>query len=150
MIDFKEEKISDIWEELYPLLELHWNELEDPSIEEHPAPKLDSYDQLEVKGLFSICTARHLKKLVGYCGFYLYPHMHYPSKIYAMNDVLLLLPEYRKTTAGVKLMKFSEQVVRERGAICVLWSVREWRDFSPILTRMGYHKQETVYMKNFG
>jgi GNAT superfamily N-acetyltransferase len=150
MITYKCENVSEIWEEALPLFEHHWEEVEDYAINEHPTPKVESYANLEEKGLFKAMIARNNGKLVGYCFFYLYNHMHYPHKIYALNDVLFLLPEYRRTNAGINLMKEAEKMVVDAGAVSILWAVRDFRDFSPVLKRMGYHKQETVYFKNLG
>jgi len=151
MIIIQREKISDIWEELFPLLINHWEEVEDPFIKEKevPAPKLERYDSLEQKNMFIIITARDEGKLIGYCGFYLYSHMHYPDQLYAMNDVIFVLPLHRVKNIGVRLMKYAEKYVKGLGANCILWEVRDFRNFSPILLRMGYHKQGTVYMQRF-
>ena len=150
MLTYQRERFADMWEEVLPLFNRHWDEVEDPSITGRPCPVKESYVALENNGGVMAMIARSEGKIVGYAFFYTYRHMHYPDKIYALNDVLFLLPEYRVTNAGYKLMKESERMVREAGANTVLWCVTEFKDFSPLLKRMGYHKKETTYIKTFG
>ena len=147
MITYQEEKIADIWEELVPLLHEHRKEVEDEFITAPLEPDGKQYARMEEHGLFCILTARCNGKLVGYNAFYLYPHSHYPSMKYANNDVLFLLPEYRRSSAGIKLITEAEKMLRKHGVASILMEVRDYRDFSPILKHNGFHKQGTVYMK---
>lgn len=79
--------------------------------------------------------------------FFMKPHIHYKDLIVATNDVIFLKKEYRLGITGIKLLKYSEQKIRELGAKKITWHVKYSNDFRPILHRMGYSDEDVIVGK---
>jgi hypothetical protein len=82
--------------------------------------------------------------LIGYSAFFLKPHIHYKDILVASNDVLFLKKEHRVGRFGLKLIKYSEQKMKELGANKITWHIKSSNDFSPILHRMGYIDEDII------
>ena len=63
------------------------------------------------------------------------------------NDVLFLKKEHRSGSTGIKLIKYSEQKMKELGANKIAWHVKHSNDFRPILYRMGYADEDSIVGK---
>lgn len=147
MIKFDVEKILDAKKELESLLDKHYEELTLNKELVKLKPMWSSYKELEDKKQFYLFTAREENTLIGYSAFFLKPHIHYEDLIVATNDVLYLKKEYRFGTTGIKLLKYSEQKVKELGANKITWHVKHSNDFRPILHRMGYADEDVIVGK---
>ena len=139
--------MAQVRKEIEPLLLAHYDEiaLHKESI------KLDvdwgKYEGLERNNALRVFTARDEGRLIGYSVFFLVWHPHYKSSLFAQNDVLYLSPEHRKGTAGIRLIDFSELRLRADGVLKVIWHVKCENDWSPILERKGYRKEEVIMAK---
>jgi len=144
---FTHEKLNDVLPEMKALLDDHYEELTLNKDKVKLNPIWDTYLKLENNNEFYLLTARDDGVLVGYSAFFMKPHIHYADVIVASNDVLYLKKEYRLGMTGVKLLKFSEQKMKEFGATKVTWHVKESNDFRPILHRMGYMDEDIIVGK---
>lgn len=147
MIKFDVEKVLDAKKDLESLLDKHYEELTLNKEVVKLKPIWSSYKELEDKKQFYLFTAREENALIGYSAFFLKPHIHYEDLIVATNDVLYLKKEYRFGTTGIKLLKYSEQKVKELGANKITWHVKHSNDFRPILHRMGYMDEDIIVGK---
>jgi GNAT superfamily N-acetyltransferase len=135
------------------LLRMHYQEL---TLDKHLvqlAPMHERYAKLEAAGKLEVYTARHDGALVGYSLFVVDRHIHYRDLLVASNDVLYLHPEYRRGMAGIKLIRYSEEMLAERGVDKVFWHIKfnrepgDKKDFRAIMHRMGYGDEEVVVGK---
>lgn len=147
MIKFNTEKVLDIKEELKSLLDKHYEELTLDKDVVKLDPIWSLYGELEEKNQFFLFTVRDEDVLVGYSAFFMKPHIHYKDLIVATNDVIFLKKEYRLGITGIKLLKYSEQKVKELGAKKITWHVKYSNDFRPILHRMGYSDEDVIVGK---
>ena len=147
MIKFNTEKVLDIKEELKSLLDKHYEELTLDKDVVKLDPIWSLYGELEEKNQFFLFTARDEDVLVGYSAFFMKQHIHYKDLIVATNDVIFLKKEYRLGITGIKLLKYSEQKVKELGAKKITWHVKYSNDFRPILHRMGYSDEDVIVGK---
>lgn len=109
-------------------------------------PDIEKYDQLEKLGMLRAFTARKNNVLIGYCTFFITPHLHYPSTSWAKQDALFMSPQYRGLT-GVRFIQWSDSRLRDIGVKFIHRSVRPNRDYSRTLVRLGYELCETQYLK---
>jgi hypothetical protein len=65
----------------------------------------------------------------------------------ATNDVLFLIKRVRTGTTGIKLIKYSEQRMKELGATKMTWHIKHANDIRPILHRMGYVDEDIIVGK---
>jgi hypothetical protein len=83
--------------------------------------------------------------------FFVTPHLHYRTTIFAVNDVLYVDPAHRGSRAGVGLIKESERILKACGAQKVIWHVKQdICDFGPLLRRLGYGLEDVLYGKWIG
>jgi len=147
MITFNIEPVLKCKDEMLSLLDEHYEEL---TLNKHVVklnPNWNEYDRREKSGKFVYLTARDDGKLVGYSAWFVDYHIHYADLKVAMNDVIFLKKEYRQGMAGIKLIKYSEKIVKELNVNKIAWHIKESNDFRPILQRMGYIEEDIIVGK---
>jgi GNAT superfamily N-acetyltransferase len=143
---FQRERASDLWGEITPLLQAHWEEIaryKDIEL----APNVEAYAKLEAAGILHCYTARLAGALVGYFVATVVPSLHYRNSLQAHQDVLFVLPEHRRSRVGVRLIRFAEEQLRQAGVQVVMHHVKVAHDFGPLLERMGYEWVEKMFTK---
>lgn len=149
-IEIRVERYADVIGDIKPLLELHWQEIASFKDRVPFDPDYERYQAIEEAGALLIIAARRHGLLVGYSIFFLGPHPHYKSTIFAANDIVFLLPGERSGGLGVRLFKESERIAFERGARFISWHIKPINDFSPLLARLGYSHHEIIMAKPLG
>jgi GNAT superfamily N-acetyltransferase len=147
MTDIKEIKITNHIEEVWPLFEEHRKELATHKHIMILKPDWDRYRSLEEINSLVTLALYDGDKIVGYSAILIYKNLHYSDLIDAFNDVLYVLPEYRKGRAGLKLIKMTEEVARQRGAHRILFHGKPDTVFSSLMPRMGYEIHDIVFGK---
>jgi len=147
MLTYRREKISDIKEELLPLLEKHWREIALDQDTVKLEPDWATYDMLDASGVICLITARHYGELVGYVAYLVVPSLHYKSLRVAENDLYWLDPVFRKGMAGVNLFRAAEVILAGEGVNKIVNKVKLHNDVGRIFERMGYTPIERVYVK---
>ncbi len=147
MINLASEKYSDVIEEIKPLLHNHWLEIARHRETIPLNPNYEKYVELEKVGALHIATLRDDGKLKGYCISFIQPHLHYMDCLMALNDILFIDKEYRRGTNAIRLIKFTEQALKEVGVMKSHITMKIAHDFGPVLERMGYTAIEKVYEK---
>ena len=65
-----------------------------------------------------------------------------------MQDILFLLPEFRGSTVGFRLVKFCDEQLRAEGVQVVYQHVKNAHPMlGAVLSRVGYEPVETIYAK---
>lgn len=145
---YSRESLLVIKDEMATLLDNHYEEL---TLNKHVVklnPDWERYAKLEAEGkLHWFCCRDGDGKLVGYSGFFLDTHIHYKDLVVATNDVYYMDSQYRKGVAWFKLLRYSEQQMFSLGAHKVVWHLKDSYDFSPILLKNGYKKEDSLYAK---
>lgn len=147
-ITFQEEVLSeDLITEMEPLLKDHYEEIAMYRDKIKLAPDYDRYFLLQEKGFLSIITVRDEGELIGYCVTFITPHLHYSEDLYASNDVILLSKPYRKGMLAVRLFKFLEAKMKERGASILTMHMKTSSPFDTLMERRGWDYAERIYTK---
>jgi GNAT superfamily N-acetyltransferase len=140
------ERVSELWDEMYPLLEAHWEEIahyKDIPLE----PDVTAYAALEEAGALRCYTVRDADKLIGYAVFFVRRGMHYSGSLQAIQDVLFLLPEYRRGGTGPRLIRYSERQLAAEGVQAVYHHCKITNRVGGLLVRLGYELIDEVYGK---
>jgi hypothetical protein len=143
----QKELLITIKDELQTLLVDHYEEL---TLNKHKVklnPNWARYFELEQQGKLHLFTLRDQGQLLGYSVFFLDNHIHYDNLIVATNDIIYLRKDQRLGIAGIRLLKYSEQQMKELGADKITWHVKALQDFRPILHRMGYADEDVIVGK---
>lgn len=133
---------------LEQLLARHWQEVafyRDIPLE----PDWEAYGVVQTSERLRIFTARAAGELVGYCAYFVSRNPHYRSSLQAVQDVLFVAPEYRKTKIGARLILFAEGHLRAEGVQVTYQhsKVSAQLDMGPFLERLGYELIETNWAK---
>lgn len=141
------ESLSVILPNVKELLLEHYEELTLNKAKIKLKPVWVRYETMENFNQFYAITVRDDNVIVGYSGFIVQPHLHYEDVIVAQNDVLFLKKEYRLGTTGIRLLKYSEQCMKDLGVNKITWHVKYSNDFRSILYRMGYLDEDVILGK---
>lgn len=147
---FQVEKWSDCKAEMALLWPLHWEEVANDKDKIKLDVWYEAYDEMEKSGQLHIVTARDEEKIVGYHWSVVRPHLHYKSSLTAYTDIYFLHPSYRRGMNGIKLFKFVEKSLKERGVEKMYTASKIKLDKSSIFEFLGWHEAETVYTKYIG
>jgi GNAT superfamily N-acetyltransferase len=143
---FAVESLNAILEEIKPLFEKHWEEINRMKHLFVLNPDWDMYDKMEQSDLMVLITVRAEGALVGYAAYTKMHHPHYKNVMIAQNDVVFVLPEHRGQT-GRRLIQAAEAALESMGIQCVTMHVKPYKNFGPMLERTGYKLHELVYLK---
>lgn len=147
MITYQEETISDCKEELWPLIQLHHEEIDFYQDKVELDPDWDQFLALESLGITKMMTVRDSGKLVGYFMSLVMPHPHYKSDLYAINDILLLHPDYRKAGVAVELFTRFEAWMKELGVSVMTVNMKTTAPFDALCEGLGWDYTERQYSK---
>ena len=146
-ITYQKEKLSVIEEELKPLLLEHYKEIAAYQDKIALAPDWSRYYTLEDSGILKIATVRDGGVLVGYYIAMVVPNLHYSEDLYAVNDIVLIKPEYRNAKGGVGLFTFMEGWMRELGVSVMTMHMKTSLPFDKLCEGMGWDYMERSYTK---
>ena len=91
-VTFRRENVKGVWPEIRPLFDRHWAEIaHDKTIPLDP--DYDLYLKADEGGMLRVYTAREGATLIGYCVFFVRANPHYKSTIYAVQDIIFIVPE---------------------------------------------------------
>jgi GNAT superfamily N-acetyltransferase len=151
MLSYQVEALGDIFEEVRPLLDLHW---EDVALDQETIklnPNWTIYAKMADNGTLHITTARdETGELVGYAAYLLSENNHYQQMVQADGDIFWLHPKQRKGMAGVRLLRKAEEFLIECGVKKIINKVKLHKDVGIIFERLGYTAIERVYAKTVG
>lgn len=151
MLTFQTERLAAVREEAAPLLRRHWEEVALDQDTVPLDPDWEAYGRIEASDMLHITTARdQAGRLVGYSAYFLVPNLHYRSLCVAETDIFWLAPEYRKGTAGMRLLRAAEEHLKARGINKIVSKVKLHRDTGPLFERLGYTAIERIYAKKLG
>jgi len=146
-LTYQVEDWFDCIEEMKWLFPIHWEEV---ALNQSTIPLdmwFEEYSRFAELGILHIVTVRDDDKVVGYYWALIRPHMHYKESLTAFTDMFFLHPKYRKGFNGIKLFKFFERSVKEKGVQRIIASTKIKLDKSVIFERLNYQKAEIVYTK---
>lgn len=146
-MEFKQEFLAAVYDEIQELLRLHWEEIALNKDIIKLNPDWEQYEEAEKAGALRGFTAREDGKLVGYFVVLVNRSLHYKDHLFANNDIIFLHPEHRKGLAGVKLIKFAVDCLRADGVSMLFINTKVHRPFGPVLERLGFNHIENVFSK---
>jgi GNAT superfamily N-acetyltransferase len=146
MITYSEEDCTVFFQELAPLLPVHYEELcvtKDYELE----PDYAAYDNLHKAGCLRAVTCRSDGELIGYIIFIVQPHLHYRSCITAFEDLYYVKKEYRKGRTGIKLFQYAEKALKDGGVNRIIMHTKIHQDHSRLFEYLGYKNTDKLFTK---
>lgn len=123
---------------------------EESSIKELPPPVIgwDQYKAMEEAGYIYPLGAYLGSSLIGMVFILSPPIPHYEGIKLAVTESYFVAKAYRKSGAGLRLLKAAEEYAKESGCIGILVSSPFDGDLSQVLPRVGYRETNVVFYKN--
>lgn len=121
MLTFQEERVKNVWHEVYPLAKGHHASTQNYKRHEPFNPKRERYVAYNESGFFRLLTARDKGVLVGYFGGYITESMHSQAPIMT-EDTFYLDPAYRGGRNALRFIQFIETHFRQAVPVEVLFS----------------------------
>lgn len=143
MLSYNLENWDSFYGDCIPLWERHHKELR---ISDPLKPNVEGYRELQGKGTLKILTVRVDKVLIGYFTFILGVHLH-SSLMCAFEDMYYLLPEERKGSVGLNLIRRAELAALDAGARTIYLTTSIRMNRSKIFNRLGYTQEEVCFCK---
>jgi GNAT superfamily N-acetyltransferase len=149
-IVLQSEPIDEVWDEAHPLTQRHFAEA-NTFLDVPLQPNRKIYEAAQKAGLVRCYTARITEgdrlTLIGY-GVAILGSLHHENAVFANQDTLYIAPEYRKTGAGLALLRHIERALAAEG---VQWLYQHQRVTHPglgvILRARHYIEVEKVWAK---
>jgi len=129
------------------LIKRDWLEVQHNSSTTKLDPDWGIYKSLEKQGLLYVFTCRDDNILVGYFTALIVPNLHSKGSFKVMNDAIFLDKPYRKGFAGVRLIKFAEDCIKQDGHSTLLINTTELNPIDKLMDRLGYTKVVTSFEK---
>lgn len=114
-----------------------------------PAARMDSYRELEGRGLLQVLSATHEGRLIGFLTLLVPVLPHYGVAV-AVSESFFVAREYRGTGAGLKLLRAGEELARRANSPGLLVSAPFEGDLFRVLPRVGYTEASRVFFKRVG
>jgi len=106
------------------------------------------YMRIEAMGALRCYVATVSGRMIGYAAFIVDEHLHHKGAVFATQDVIYVEPESRKTLAGMLLVRFIEDDLRDRGVqVIIHFQKKNHPALGKMLARMGYKDDEVAWMK---
>lgn len=135
--------IADAW----PLLADHREELATNKELMILKPDMPVYIHLEDNGALLSLGAFDGDRIVGYSVNIMSRNLHYADLMMCQNDVLYLDPAYRTGPNGLRLIRETERLARERGCHLMLWHAKPGTNLLAMLPKLGYGTQDVVFSR---
>jgi GNAT superfamily N-acetyltransferase len=150
LITFCAEPLTPTLPELQALFPLHWKELALDQDYVPLDPQYDIYLRRDAAGEVLFIAGRDAGRLVAYFVGFVAPGLHYRTCLTLTMDIFLVLPEYRKGSAGVRLFRTVEAEARRRGVNRMFMGSKLHKDSSALFKRLGYEPVEIYHAKYLG
>lgn len=113
-----------------------------------PAAKMETYRTLEGGGFLHAIGAFMGDSVIGYITVLSSVMPHY-SALVAVTESFFVAKEYRKTGAGLKLLREAESHARGLGSPGILVSAPFGGNLAEVLPHLGYQETNRVFFRGF-
>lgn len=104
------------------------------------------YRQMEATGAFHVLAAYQNGELAGFLNFLVTVLPHYGAKV-ATTESIFVAREFRRTGAGVRLIREMEKICAELGAVGVLVSAPSGGRLAEVMPGLKYRETNQIFFK---
>ena len=153
MVEYKVVKFADVYKDLMPMMQQHWDELGHRGGFTDFNLDAGKYLYIESKNLLACTVAIRDGKYIGYICCMLEALNHNATELGAVTDAVYIVPEYRDSIAGYgyRLLKFTETQLRNSFNVTAMqFVVNTNYNVGGFLNKVGYQTSDVVYTKVLG
>ena len=110
-------------------------------------PDLPRYAAADFENRFIGLVAHIGTEIVGYSANFLTHNLHYMELSVCQNDVLYVLPAYRKGRVGLSLIRGTVRRAQLRGIRLMAWHSKPDTPLNKLLPRLGYEILDVIWAK---
>lgn len=147
---FSRETLVNVYDELLPLVAEHYIEIAWRKDNIPLDIDRERYIQMNEAGTFLCYVGREGHRIVAYACFFIAPHPHYKSTIFAVNDIIFLLPVYRHKGNATDLINYCEADLKALGCQVMTLHVKPQLDFGPLCEHLGFDPGDRIWQKWLG
>lgn len=147
MITAQVETFRGCFEEIKPLLPIHWDKLALNKDVVPLDPIYEIYFQREDAGQGLCITLRDSGRMVGYWVGFIAPGLHYKTCLTHTLDIWNLLPGYEDGSCALILMRAVEKELKRRGVNRSHVGEKLHKPTGRLFKAFGYEPIETYYSK---
>jgi GNAT superfamily N-acetyltransferase len=148
MYIYEEEYFDDVIEELKPLIEEHYFEVENYLDSMLFDPDYELYSALAAAGHVHVLTARSESGgIVGYTVTMVNPSLHCKKDKMAVNDALYVDPDHRGTECAVEMLSVLEKHMRSKDVSLMTFNMKAKKSYKSLMDKLGFKESETVFTK---
>jgi N-acetylglutamate synthase-like GNAT family acetyltransferase len=138
------------FDELKPLLHDHYKELALNQDKVPLSPQWHVYQEREARGETIYVAMREAGKLVGYFVGFIAPGLHYSTCLTCTMDIFWIHPDKRGGRLGIRLFKFVEEQLKNRGVDRWFVGSKCHKEASWLFEYLRFEKVEVYYSKYLG
>ena len=139
------ELMFDIIDEILPLGQKVWDEVDQMNDIMTFDPALDAFKAMEDTGQLRCYTMRQSGTLVGFALYLIQPVLHCKGKFHAVSDVMYIEKEYRGL--GATLLDLVQRDLKEEGVNWFTFIVKAGLDNGRLAEKLGCVLHEKLYQK---
>jgi len=111
-------------------------------------PDFDKYYAMDDLGALLVIGAYRGGRLIGYSVNIISQNLHYADLRQCQNDVLFLTKDERRGSAGLRLIRKTQEMARLEGAKIMLWHAKPETNLDQLMPRMGGAVQDVIWKVN--
>lgn len=144
-VTIQRESLAHAWDEARPLMQRHWDEM--PHVGKTFDPDETLYQQGDVLGVLRCYTVRHEGTLIGYCCAAVHRSFWHKGQLEAGQHALYLIPEARRGSIGLRLIRCMEEDLRASGVTILRQHAHVNRPEGTLFEKLGYTHVHGEYEK---
>jgi GNAT superfamily N-acetyltransferase len=114
----------------------------------HPKNKRETYEMLESVGALTVFGAYQDRHLIGFLTILL-PIMPHYGEVVATTESYFVGADYRKSGAGLKLLRAAEVFAKEADAQGFLVAAPSGGRLAEVMPKLGYTESNRVFFRSF-
>lgn len=131
----------------HELMHEHWDEIVKRKNLFKVNPDNSAYEYIEKSGNSFTLICEIDNKIVGYSINIMHPNLHFKDVMMCDNDVIFVSKKYRNTSIGIKLIKETERIAKEKGCDIMAWHAKPNTPLAKILPRLNNSLHEHIFTK---
>lgn len=132
-------------DEITPLIEMVWEEVDQRADVMPLDLDRDAYYELYQAGMLRYYTARTEGVLVGFIVVMVQKNLHSKGRFSGVTDVMYIKPEYRGNFSDLLLLV--EEDLRVEGVSWFTFITKSWLDSGGLADKLGYKHYENINQK---
>lgn len=145
MISVRMAPLQEVREKVFPIIQQHWDEVDQRNDIQTLAPRWEIYEKLEEADMHFSIVAVHNEQYVAYVSNYIQPAMHVDTSTQLISESLFVLPEYRSKGVGAAILQSSKKVGQSMGADYWQLSLKSFQPHDELIKGLGLEHKENLF-----